>query len=124
MIQNDKEAVEYWDKRFAQKGNVGWGSQPNSEWFNKKKKAVSLILKDNPEVKRVLDICCGDMEFISQLPEFNELDYKGKITVKELRLIDYGLTFVVKSNQITKFLKRERKLLKDKGFHISHLYEE
>lgn len=78
MIKTDKEAVSYWNKRFKEKGDVGWGSQKRSKWYKQKKDAIADVLKKG-EVNKVLDICCGDCKFIAELPEFHDgsIEYVG-----------------------------------------------
>jgi len=49
---------------------------------------------------------------------YQNLPYEGEIYVKDLKLIDYGLTFVIKSNIILDFLHRERERLKGLGYDL------
>ena len=53
------------------------------------------------------------------LDQYQNLPYDGDIYVKELKLINYGITFAVKSNVIIDFLDREEKKLKQLGYNIS-----
>jgi len=78
MLKTEQDALAYWDQRFKDKGDVGWGSQKNSKWYKQKKEAVATALKTG-KVKRVLDICCGDCKFIAELPEFQDgsIEYVG-----------------------------------------------
>jgi len=55
------------------------------------------------------------------LEQYNNIPYQGEIYVKELKLINYGLTFVIKSNVIVEFLKAESINLKRRGYDISML---
>lgn len=49
---------------------------------------------------------------------YQNLPYDGEIYVKDLRLINYGLTFVIKSNVILDFLHQERERLKQLGYDL------
>jgi len=49
---------------------------------------------------------------------YQNLPYEGETYVKDLKLIDYGLTFVIKSNVILDFLHRERERLKQLGYDL------
>jgi hypothetical protein len=78
-LKNEKEAIEYWNKRFKKDDCVGWGSHPKDQWYRAKKEAVQKVIRENPDVKTVLDICCGDMKFMMEIPELknNTVKYTG-----------------------------------------------
>lgn len=48
--------------------------------------------------------------------KYRDMPYDGEIYVKDLRLIKYGLTYVIKSNVIHDFLLREKERLKELGY--------
>lgn len=48
---------------------------------------------------------------------YRDFPYKGDVYISELRLINYGITFVVKSDAIYDFLKRESNKLKQHGYY-------
>lgn len=51
--------------------------------------------------------------------KYLDLPYTGDIFIKDLKLINYGITFVVKSNVISDFLKREKKKLRKLGYSFT-----
>ena len=52
------------------------------------------------------------------IEQYKDLPYDGEMQVKDLKLINYGLTFVIKSNVIIDFLNRERKRLGQLGYNL------
>ena len=50
---------------------------------------------------------------------YKNVPYNGEVYVKDLKLINYGITFVIKSNFVIDFFKRERKNLRQMGYDIS-----
>ena len=47
---------------------------------------------------------------------YGDLPYDGEIYIKDMKLINYGLTFVIKSNVILDFLRQERGRLRKRGY--------
>jgi len=50
--------------------------------------------------------------------KYGDMPYDGEIYVKDLRLIKYGITFVIKSNVILDFLFREKEVLRGLGYDL------
>ncbi|MBD3287993.1 hypothetical protein GF337_04245 [candidate division KSB1 bacterium] len=55
--------------------------------------------------------------------QYKSHPYEGLSYVKELKLINYGLTFVIKSEEIKEFLKANTNELKDLGFRVTNLID-
>ncbi|MCI0495193.1 serine protease [candidate division KSB1 bacterium] len=56
-------------------------------------------------------------ESIQDLSYYRDFPYKDDVYVGELRMINYGITFVLKSEAIYDFLKRETNKLKQYGYY-------
>lgn len=57
------------------------------------------------------------------LKYFENMPYKGDVFIKELKLVNVGLTFAIKSDLITSFLNEENENLRQKGFYLSVEFE-
>lgn len=53
------------------------------------------------------------------LEQYQNLPYDGEYYVKDLKLLNYGITFVVKSNVVVDFIKSEMKRLRQLGYNFS-----
>jgi hypothetical protein len=54
---------------------------------------------------------------IQDLSYYKDIPYKDDLYISELKMINYGITFVVKSEVIYDFLKRESNKLKQYGYY-------
>jgi len=55
-------------------------------------------------------------ETISRLDNFIDFPYTANAYVKEIKLVNYGLTFAIKAKIIERFLEQERERLRQLGF--------
>lgn len=62
-------------------------------------------------------------EGFNKLEYSNHVPYEGDVYVKLEKQLNYGITFVVPSEQISDFMKKNLDILKDKGFNISFLID-
>ncbi len=53
------------------------------------------------------------------LKYFENMPYTNDVYIKELKLVNVGLTFAVRSDLITNFLNKEKKNLQQQGFYLS-----
>ncbi|HDP98963.1 MAG TPA: serine protease [bacterium] len=53
-----------------------------------------------------------------ELEHYREIPYTDQIYTKELKMINYGLTFAIKGNVIAGFIKAEQERLKMQGFSL------
>lgn len=74
MISNEQETLEFWNKRFKEEGNVGWGSIPQFEWFQKKQDALESVLQPG---FHVVDMGCGDFTILKDIIQKNSVSYCG-----------------------------------------------
>ena len=52
------------------------------------------------------------------LKYFENMPYTDNVFIKELKLVNVGLTFAVRSDLVTNFLKKERANLEQRGFYL------
>ncbi|NOZ60895.1 MAG: serine protease [Calditrichaeota bacterium] len=55
-------------------------------------------------------------ETLPRLDNFRDFPYTDNAYVKELKMVNYGLTFAIKANIIANFLEQERERLRRRGF--------
>ena len=53
------------------------------------------------------------------LKYFENMPYTNDVYIKELKLVNVGLTFAIKGNLIARFLNKEKENLRQKGFYLS-----
>lgn len=122
LIETEEEQLEYWNKTFVEKKNVGWGSIPDYEWFYKKRAALESVLEDN---MTVLDICCGNFNVLDGIITSKNCKYigiDGSIEIIEHNIKNYpDQTFEIQtiSELIKTNVEKDILIAFDILFHIS-----
>jgi hypothetical protein len=62
-------------------------------------------------------IALGPSDTIINLESYKSIPYQGDIYIKELQMINYGITFVISGEVITDFFKMEEYKLKQSGYY-------
>ncbi len=55
------------------------------------------------------------------IDQYQNIPYDGDVYIKDLKMLNYGITYVIKSNFVRDFLKSEEVKLDRMGFKIAHL---
>ena len=53
--------------------------------------------------------------------DIQKIPYQGHVYPKELKLLNYGVTYVIKSDYIVEFLNNQKELLEERGYNSSNL---
>ena len=109
MIKNEQEALEFWNKQFKENGNVGWGSVPQFEWFQKKQDALESIA--NKDLK-ILEIGCGDFSVLKDVFLRNPMRYTG--IDGSIEMIEHNKKLIQGSTDIEFIHKQFSDLVKEK----------
>lgn len=62
------------------------------------------------------EIALGPSEAISNLELYQSAPYEDAVYIKELKMINYGVTFILSSDMITNFFKGEEERLRQLGY--------
>ncbi len=72
----NETALRFWEERYAKDPELGSGAGSKGVWRLRKLDAIERALKRHP-IRRVVDLGCGDLQVLRELPALAELDYVG-----------------------------------------------
>ncbi|NNC87298.1 MAG: methyltransferase domain-containing protein [Akkermansiaceae bacterium] len=76
MTSKNSTALAFWEKRYREDPALGSGVGSKGYWKRRKLDILSEAIRRHG-VTSVLDLGCGDMQVLSDLPELEQLDYIG-----------------------------------------------
>jgi len=74
--QRNQQARRFWEERYVGDPELGSGVGSKGPWKQRKLDLLSQILRRHP-IRRVLDLGCGDLQVLRDLPQLGELEYTG-----------------------------------------------
>lgn len=97
MSMKNPDSHRFWARRYAEDPELGSGVGSEGEWKARKLDLLGQILRRH-RIRRVVDLGCGDMKVLQDLPGLRELDYVGvdfsEQVVNRNRACFPGLTFI------------------------------
>jgi len=96
-ILRNPDSHRFWSERYTNDPALGSGPGSAGEWKARKLDLLSQILRRHP-IRRVVDLGCGDMQVLRDLPGLEKLEYIGIDFCAEVVLRNRerfpGLTFL------------------------------
>jgi len=97
----NEKALQFWENRYNSDPNLGSGVGSKQRWKQRKLDAVAELVKRH-NVKKILDIGCGDLQVMRDFPDLSGYEYLG---------IDFSETVI----------ERNRKTFPDLQFRAADL---
>jgi SAM-dependent methyltransferase len=72
----NQQAHQFWEERYAGDPELGSGVGSKGPWKQRKLDILSQVLRRH-RIRRVLDLGCGDLQVLRDLPQLGELEYTG-----------------------------------------------
>jgi len=74
--QRNQQAHQFWEQRYVSDPELGSGVGSKGLWKQRKLDLLSQVLRRH-RIRSVLDLGCGDLQVLRDLPQLSELEYTG-----------------------------------------------